>query len=377
MAFLHPVFTVLFVFLILYSFVEVNREDGLRTPKFIFWTIAVYMIVIIGYRRYVGADYPVYDSMYSQYFPTVDYSQLIDKMLFRKSRIDVEWMYAMLNKWIYSTGVPFKEFTLISAIITITGKLAVFYKDSKYPVFAILLFLIPGYFIADSGHMRQALGMTMCVISFKFIKERKVWWYLLCIYIAYGFHKSTIIFLPAYWLATIPMNPSRIFYSIMICVILSPFQIYNLFSGFLDTLNVQDVSNGYNGYINYEASGSSFLDGQILVFSFLLITYDKVACEKIYYYEYMRNLLIMGICLYFIMRSNPVFSTRLVGSYLGFAPLVITNIIASMDKKNTRWFFHLFFVVFMIFYYFVFVKYQGNAGRFTPDKYQNFLWFTQ
>lgn len=81
----------------------------------------------------------------------------------------------------------------------------------------------------------------------------------------------------------------------------------------------------------------------------------------------------MGICLYFIMRSNPVFSTRLVGSYLGFAPLVITNIIASMDKKNTRWFFHLFFVVFMIFYYFVFVKYQGNAGRFTPDKYQNFL----
>ncbi|WP_333850631.1 EpsG family protein [Epilithonimonas sp.] len=377
MAFLHPIFTIIFVFLILYSFVEVNRDENSKTPKFIFWTIGIYMVIAIGYRRYVGADYPVYDSMYNQYFPTIDYGQLVDKMLFRQSRIDVEWMYAMLNKWIYATGFPFKEFTLVSAIITIGGKLMVFYKDSKYPVFAILLFFIPGYFIADSGHMRQALGMTMCMLSFTFIKDRKVWWYLLCLYVAYGFHKSTIIFLPAYWLATIPMNSSRIFYSILVCVILSPFQIYNLFSSFLDTLNVQDVSNGYNGYIAYESSGSSFMDGQILIFSFLLITYDKVACEKIYYYEYMRNLLVMGICLYFIMRSNPVFSTRLVGVYLAFAALVITNIIAAIDNKNTKKLTHLFFVVFMIFYYFVFVKYQGNAGRFTPDKYQNFLWFPQ
>ena len=374
MAFLHPIFTVLFVFLIFYSFVEVNRTDDSKTPKFIFWTVGVYMIVAIGYRRYVGADYPVYDDMYTQYFPTVDYSQLIDKMFFRQSRIDIEWMYGMLNKWVYSTGWPFKEFTLVCAIITISGKLLVFYKDSKYPVFAILIFLIPGYFIADSGHMRQALGMTMCILSFRFIKERKIWWYLLCLYVAYGFHKSTIIFLPAYWLAVIPMNSSRIFYAVMVCVILSPFQVYNLFSSFLDTLNVQDVSNGYNGYINYEAAGSSFMDGQIILFSFLLITYDKIACERIYYYEYMRNILVVGICLYFIMRSNPVFSTRLVGSYLGFASLVITNVVAAMDNKNTKRSYHLFFVVFMIFYYFVFVKYQGNAGRFTPDKYQNFLW---
>ncbi len=129
-----------------------------------------------------------------------------------------------------------------------------------------------------------------------------------------------------------------------------------------------------DGYINYESSGSSFMDGLMLVFSFLLVTFDKATCQKIYYYEYMRNILVTGICLYFIMRSNPVFSTRLVGSYLGFAPLVVPNIVAAMDNKNTKKMTHLFFVAFMIFYYFVFAKYQGNAGRFTPDKYQNFLW---
>lgn len=374
MIFLHPVFTVLMLFLIFYSFVEVNRKDDSRTPKIIYWTVASYMILAVGYRNYVGADYPVYASMYSQYFPIIDFGILFDKMLFRESKVDVEWMYGILNKLVFFTGVPFKDFTLISAIITICGKLSVYYKNTKYPVFAILLFMIPGYFIGDSGHMRQALGMTMCLLSFRFIKERKVWWYILCLYVAYGFHKSTIVFLPAYWLAVIPMTSSRIFYSILVCVILSPFQVYNLFSTFLNTLNVQDVSNGYNGYIAYESSGSSFMDGLMLVFSFLLISCDKESCKRIYYYEYMRNILVMGVCLYFIMRSNPVFSTRLVGSYLGFASLVIPNIIAAMEDQNRKKMTHLFFVAFMIFYYFVFAKYQGEAGRFTPDKYQNYLW---
>lgn len=373
MNFLHPVFTIVFVFLILYSFVEVNRRDG-RTPKIILFAVGFYMIMIIGYRNFVGADYPVYRGMYAEFFPTIDYSQLVDKMLFRKTDLDIEWMYVYLNKLVYATGSPFQNFTLVSAIITISLKLVSYYKNSVYPVFSILLFMIPAYFIADSGHMRQALGMVFCLISFKFIKERQVFWYLLCLYVAFGFHKSSVVFLPAYWLAVLPMNSGRIFYSIVVCVLLSPLQIYNLFSGFLDSLNVQDVSNGFNGYVNFEAKSSNFMDGLMLMYTYLLITYDKVACEKIYYYEYMRNIMVFGVCLYFIMRDNPVFSTRLVGGYMSFAPLVIPNIIYSVNSNNNRRLLHLFFVAFMIFYYFVFVKYQGVAGRFTPTTYQNFLW---
>jgi hypothetical protein len=88
----------------------------------------------------------------------------------------------------------------------------------------------------------------------------------------------------------------------------------------------------------------------------------------------MRNIVVFGVCLYFVMRDNPVFSTRLVGGYLSFAPLVIPNIIASQDNQNVKRLLHLFFVAFMILYYFVFVQYQGLAGRFTPETYKNFLW---
>lgn len=373
MAFLHPAFTILFILLILFSFQEVYG-DGEKKSLAGLWVVGIMMIILSGLRGNVGADYPIYRSFYLLYFPTIEYSELIDKMLMRKGDLEIEWMYVMLNKFVAIFGGPFQSFTFVSACISVGIKIWTFKKDSPYPVFSALVLLIPGYFIADSGHMRQALGMTVCMLSYQFIKERKLVWYLVCLYIAYGFHKSAIIFLPAYWLVLIPLNANRIFYAIITCVILSPFQVYNLFSGFLGSLNLQDVSNGYNGYIGYEDKASSFMDGTMIMYAVLLVMYDKIVCQRVWYYEYLRNILVFGVCLYFIFRDNPVFSTRLVGVYVGFAPLVVANIIYGIDKVGTKRFWHFFFVSFMIFYYFVFASYQGRAGRFTPDTYMNFLW---
>ena len=373
MPILHPAFTILFVMLILFSFQEVYSNEE-KKSSFPIWVIAIVMIVLAGLRGNVGADYPIYRSFYNLYFPTLDYSDVVDKMLMRKSDLDIEWMYVLLNKFVFAFGGPFQSFTFVSACLTLGFKLWTFKKDSAYPVFSALLLFIPGYFIADSGHMRQALGMAVCILSYQFIKERKLFWYLLCIYIAYGFHKSASIFLPAYWLVLIPLNANRIFYAVVTCVILSPFQVYNLFSGFLGSLNLQEVSNGYNGYIGYEDKASSFMDGTVILYSFLLIMYDKAASQRVWYYEYIRNIMVVGVCLYFIFRDNPVFSTRLVGVYIGFGSLLIPNIIYGMEKISTKRFWHFFFVAFMIFYYFVFASFQGLAGRFTPDTYMNFLW---
>lgn len=372
MTILHPAFTILFAILILFSFNEVYRNESKKSVLTI-WIIAIMMIVLSGLRDNVGADYPVYRSFYALIFPNIEYSQIVDKMLFRKSSLDIEWLYVILNKFVFIFGGPFQTFTFVSACISIGIKLWTYQKDSVYPSFSALLLFIPGFFIADSGHMRQALGMTMCILSYQFIKDRKSIWFLITMYLAYGFHKSAIIFLPAYWLVLVPLTSSRIFYLIVASVILSPFHVYNLFEGFLGSLNLQDVSNGYNGYVGYEDKASSFMDGVMIINSFLLITYNKQACNKIWYYEYLRNILVLGVCLYFIFRDNPVFSTRLVGVYISFSPLVIANIIASLDDNKKR-FWHLFFVAFMIFYYFVFARYQGVAGRFTPDTYTNFLW---
>jgi len=372
MTILHPAITAVFIFIILSSFWEVY-DERFGKKKIALWIVGFALIILGGLRGNVGADYPIYRTMYGVFFPTIDLSEVWSKMLFKDSKLDIEWGYVLLNKVVFSFGLPFFAFTLVVSILTISVRLKLFYKDSVYPVFSTLLFFIPVYFTTDNGHMRQALGMVMCVVAYQFIKTRNLWYYLLCMYIAFGFHKSTVLFLPAFWFVKIPLNSSKIFYLIIISIILSPLHIYNSFSGFLESISPQDVSNGFNGYINFEEKASTFMDGLMIVYSILLVAFDKQACQKIYYYEYMRNILVVGVCCYFIFRDNPVFATRLVGVFTTFSYLVIPNIAASLSISNKR-LVHLFFVCFMIFYYFVFASYQGVAGRFTPDKYTNFLW---
>ena len=348
--------------------------DGrFEKKKTTLWIIGIALVLLGGLRNYVGPDYPIYKSMYSVYFPTVDLSDVWSKMLFKDAKLDIEWGYVLLNQAVFFFGPPFYIFTLVVSIITISIRLSLSYKDSAYPIFSTLLFFIPVYFITDNGQMRQALGMVMCLVAYQFIKNRKIWYYLLCLYIAFGFHKSTILFLPAFWFVRIPLNSTKIFYLIILSVLLSPLHIYNYFSGFLESISPQDVSSGFNGYINVEDKASSFMDGLIVVYSILLVMFDKQACQKIYYYEYMRNILVVGVCCYFIFRDNPIFATRLVGVYTTFAYIVIPNIAAALAVTKKKML-HMFFVCFMIFYYFVFAQYQGNAGRFTPQTYKNFLW---
>ena len=58
--FLHPVFTILILALIVYSFMEVYNNKSYKSV----WIIIVTMIVMIGFRKFVGADYPIYLRIY-------------------------------------------------------------------------------------------------------------------------------------------------------------------------------------------------------------------------------------------------------------------------------------------------------------------------
>lgn len=374
MSFLHPLFTLIFSTLIIFSFLEVYGAE-IKNYKAV-WIIVAVMIVVVGFRKSVGADYPVYERMYSYYGIGTDYGELFQKALLRQSTIEIEWLYVLFNNIYFNLGFPFFIFTFAVAICSLTPKFYVLEKNVAYPAFALLLYFIPSYFIADSGHIRQALGMAVCALSFQFIKSRNLPMFLLMIFIALGFHKSSMVFLPAYWIAVIPMNSKKILIAVAVCAALAPFQLYNSL-GFLNNIAPVEVYAGYEGYVSIEneaGRGVGFLDLISILYVYYIVVYDKATCAKIPYYEYMRNLGVFGICLYFIMRGSPIFSTRLPGNYLFYMVLILPNIIASITDINMKKYLHFVLVCFMVFYYFVFSHYQARAGRFVPESYQNYLW---
>ena len=101
------------------------------------------------------------------------------------------------------------------AFIAMSLKFKTIYDNVEFPALALLFYFMPIMFFEDSGQMRQGIGIAICVYSFKYIKSRELWKYVVMMYFALAFHKTSIVFVPAYWLVRIPMNSKRIFFSLI------------------------------------------------------------------------------------------------------------------------------------------------------------------
>ncbi|MDO4763455.1 MAG: EpsG family protein [Flavobacteriaceae bacterium] len=364
--FLHPVFTAVFIALMVYSFLEVNHDRSYKSA----WWVVGFMIFLLGFRDWAGADYGVYARLF-EYYGKMPYA-----FVFNKDIVEMEWLYVLLGKVIYDAKLPFFIYTFIIALIALISKYMTFEKVVYYPAMAMLLYMIPTYFIADGGQMRQGVAMGLLMLSFLYIRERRLLMFLFVIYMAMGFHKSAFVFIFAYWIAIIPLNPTRILLLILISVILSPFQVYSYIS-LLDSIAPEEVYEGFQSYETIEEANKSSVKLYDLIsifYTYFLVVYNKEACERIPYYEYMRNISVVGICMYFIFRGSPIFSSRLSINYFIFMIMVLPSIVAAVQKPSLKKGLHLVIMGFIVFYYFVFAYMQGVKLGYTWEGYGNYFW---
>ena len=356
--FLHPVFTILILVLIAYSFLEVYENKKYKS----IWIVIVVMIIMIGFRKYIGADYPIYLKAYHYIGENISFSTIINGS--RSEFLDMERLYVLVGKIIHGAGLHFYIFTLVVAIISITLKYITFERNVVYPSLSLLLYIFPSYFTTDGGHMRQAIATGIVFFSFHYIKERKLLSFLFMIYLAMGFHNSAFLFVVTYWLVLVPLNSIRILLLVLMSMALSPLEIYKYIS-LLDWLIPSEVHSG--------KSSVKLTDLICVMYTYFLVTYNKEACERIPYYEYMRNIGVLGICLYFVFRGSAIFSSRLIVYYFVYMVMVIPNIIAAVQKDALKKSLHFFMVCFVIFYYFVYAKMQAPKAGYNYI-YDNYLW---
>lgn len=373
MAFLHPVFTITILILIGFSFLETYNNRKYKAV----WIVVAIMILLIGFREWVGADYKPYRDMFLYFGEFTPYAIPLNKAFFGDMFLEVEWLYVLVGKWIYDLGLEFYMMTFVIALLSIPMKYFTFENVVAYPTLSLLLYIFPSYFTADGGQMRQAVAMAITMFSFIFIKKRQLLWFVVMIYLAYGFHKSAVIFLPAYWLVRIPLNSKLIALAIITSVILSPFKIY-LYISILDGIAPAEVYEGFSAYETVEVEGTGrfirFTDLICIMYAYFLITYNKETCQKIAYYEYIRNIGLIGICMYFIFRGSAIFAGRLAAYYIIFMTMALPNILAAIPNVKTKKFSHLFLIGFVIFYYFTYAIMQAPRAGYNWARYDNYLW---
>ena len=376
MVFLHPVFTFLFVFMAVSSYLELYVLKK-KTPFFLI-IAGVLMIIFSGFRYFVGADYPIYRNLYSGFSLYTTYKDVLDKALFIPTSEQIEWIYVLLNKILFDIGSPFYMVTFVMVLMSISLKFTTIYQNLAYPVLGAFMYFMPLYFFEDSGQIRQGMGVAICVFSYRYIKARNLPMFLLMMYIAVGFHKTAVAFLPAYWIVKIPMNKARIIAVIVIAILLSPFEVYRIFGSLIDNIGSQDVSDGFSGYVNDSQFGQSVAFGLAdiikIFFIYILYKFDEDGCREVEYYEYMRNLAVFGLFLFYIFRGNRIFAIRLPGAYMFFMSVFVVPSIVYAAKTRVQRVLHTTFMVYLFLMYFNFSSNNGKAGNFTTSKYRNYLW---
>ncbi|WP_419869602.1 EpsG family protein [Chryseobacterium sp. CT-SW4] len=377
MSLLHPYYIIAIIYMLYFSFQEVY---GNKVEKKWLYYLGIYLVIIAGLRDNVGPDFGSYRGIYI-YSDTKDYVSIFLKALSLDGPqpMELEWLFVLINKVLLNIfNAPFYMLTLVVAALAIFFKVEYIDDNTFYPFTFIAFMFIPGFFIGESGQIRQNLGSFIVYFGIRYIKERKLFYYLLCIYLAAGIHNVCYIFLPMYWLVRVPLNKAVMLVLIITSIFLSPFEVYRFFGNFMNSIAADNtLSIGFNGYIDESTErlngGFGIPEAMMVILTFFLFAFDTKMVEKYPYYEYHRTYAVLGICFYFIFRNNPIFSSRLAGAFIGFAYIIIPNAMYVVSENGKRMI-HTFIIALVIFNFVVFASFRNiTAGKFTIDLYKNHL----
>ena len=377
MSLFHPYYLIIFIVLLIFSAQEVF---GRRIDKKYQWYLAIFLIIVAGLRKYVGPDYGSYLGIYI-YSDQIDYVSIFCKAIYLDPPMpfELEWLFVLINKVMLNIfNAPFYMLTLVIAAITMYFKIEYIDDNTFYPFTFMLFMFIPGFFIGESGQIRQCLGSFIAYYAIRFIKSKQLFLYVLFIFIGAGIHNVVYVFLPMYWVARIPLNKAVMLGSIIASVFLSPFEVYRSFGGFLDGFAGDNVLvEGFNGYVDETVTrlngGFGVPEGMMAILTFFLFVFDNQMKEKFPYYEYHRNYAVIGICAYFIFRNNPIFSSRLAGSFIGFSYIIIINTMYVVNDSMKR-LIYAFIIALFAFNFVVFSSFKNIVnGNFTIERYKNYL----
>lgn len=377
MSLLHPYYLIAIVYMLFFSVQEVF---GNKVPKKWFWFLGIYLMIVAGLRENVGPDYGSYVMIYV-YADTKEYINIFLKALHIQGseNVDLEWLFALINKVLLNLfNAPFYILTLVIAICAVFFKVEYTDDNTFYPFTFTLFMFIPGFFIGESGQIRQNLGTFIVYFALRYIKQRKLILYLFWMFIASGIHNVCYLFIPMYWLVRVPLNKYLMLILIIASIFASPFEIYRVFGDFLtgfasDSMLVE----GFNGYMNQSAErlngGIGIPEGMLAILTFFLFTFDDEMMEKFPYYEYHKVYAVIGICMYFVFRNNSIFSSRMAGAFIGFAYIIIPNTMYVVSA-NTKKTIYAFIIALFLFNFIVFASFKNIVnGRFTSELYKNYL----
>ena len=274
--------------------------------------------------------------------------------------------FIFLNKILIDNGFDFGMLTITIASLALILKTSTFYKYGGYPFLVLFLYAMPNFIFEEHVHIRQGLSAGFAVFSVRYIIDRNLWKFLLCIVIGYQFHEGIIVFVLAYWIGTLRLNVVTVGWLVTIAII-------GNFTGLNSVIEIimQFMPFGQDKFEDYQSqlyAESDVAVGDIIkILSVMtIIIYDKYAVHDKQYCVF-RNLFIMGTLLYFFLGKG-IFGVRLPGFYLVFLGLTLGRLLYAFTggefKKHFIYFSFVSYTVMLIFWFQIKQGHKSNFANY-------------
>ena len=232
------------------------------------------------------------------------------------------YYFVKLIRSITSSTVIFK---LATAFASLIGVFDLCYRNTKRPVLALYFYVTIGnlYFVMTG--MRQAIAMSICLLSIRFIQKRKLIPFVLLVLIAAQFHHSAYIFLVMYFLGTRRVDALNMLITIGVTI-----AAYFSYESLLDVANeMLDYDYG----IEEAGNGGIFFVILLIILVLALITksnWMKDIKERVV----MNTGVLAGVIWVFRLVGRT--AERPSMYFLNAIPVVLSESIDSMENKQDR-----------------------------------------
>ena len=283
-------------------------------------------IVLSGFRDVtVGADTAQYKALFlqSQTLPLGAFTDRFFEIVFTESEDPGFYLFQRLIQYVIT---DYQVYLVLIAMIFMIPLGYFIYKYSSEPLISFLLFSVLFYeFFAVTG-LRQTVATALVVlVGYHFVRARKLGWFLLLVCIAMTIHKSSLIFVPFYFLANKQLT--KAYLMTMFGVVIGLFAFRNSFFDLLVQVS------GYETYSAMEGAGA--VNFSLMLLSVLFVALwrkDQILANNPSAIHFF-NALLLAACLLPLTFLNPSMM-RLVQYFSLFLLLMIPEIVGTFERRE-------------------------------------------
>lgn len=333
-----------------------TRNNNLLLPAF----FCILFLLLALRDETVGRDLVKYRYYFEKY------SQMELREIFRES----DALYVLLN-WLVSRFTDnYQSFLALVAALTLFPIWLIYREDKKDDILKIILFVNMSTFVMLFSGLRQSLAISAGLLAYRFVREKKFVWFLVCALVAFGFHHTGFMVFAFYPLYHITIKQKQMLFVVPVLAVIFVFneQIFSFLTKIMNAL----LGSKYE--VEIEQTGSYTMLIVFAVFAVLAYVYaDENRMDK--ETRSLRNFLLITVVLQCFAPVHAL-AMRLNYYFIIFIPVAVPKMLQCAEgrfRKLERWVPFALAVFFMCYYlYTVYIGCQTGISALDTYPYVPF-----